>query len=51
MLLKVPDIWICQDITQGKENFLQNFMNLKVNYLLQVYLVVYADVNSILNLN
>lgn len=50
-LLKVPDIWISQGITEGKENFLQKFMNLKLNYVLQGYSVFYTDVNSILNLN
>lgn len=45
-LLKVPDTWISKGITEGKEHFLQKFMNLKVNYLLQSYLVFYTDVNS-----
>jgi len=43
-LLKVPD-------TEGKENFLQKFMNLNVNYLLLDYPEFYTDVNSNLNLN
>lgn len=43
-LLKVPDTWISKGITEGKENFLYKFMNLKVNYLLQSYSVFYTDV-------
>lgn len=45
-LLKIPDTGISKGITEGKENFLQKFMNLKVNYLLQGYSVFYTDVNS-----
>lgn len=42
---------ITEDIRKGKEYFLQSFMNLKGNYLLQNYSVFYTDVNSILNLD